>query len=414
MAIPNGTRGLASSVVIIALILPEITAVHIRQQDSTIRVDPLDNLKKYRGGFSITNKHYWSSVIFSAVYGCAIGVFWLSCGMVYGVFLVTIIFCCKSDGGRRTKKILHCNCKGCYLSPIPLAIVLMILAMAASGLVLAGSAKFHSQARTSVNIIIKTANEASEIIHNATRVFKGTLVELESNVGVEASGNLDSTADKFDTAADDILKKATENRRIINKAFKVVFVITIVIISLNLIGVTTLSGITSLVNEVNSQLSKLPGTLFPNIVYLCNPFSAPPGYSYQPEKCPSNTVQIGDIPKVTSLKVLKPYTCFHDNVKKCDNREIISNSEYKAVESYTTSIQSLLNVYPGVDHLLGCHLVKDAFSQVLLKHCKPLKKSARMTWLGMVFLAAIMVFLVVLWIIKAHHEHSYHPSDDLV
>lgn len=32
----------------------------IRQQDHTIRVDPLDNFKKYSGGFNITNKHYWS------------------------------------------------------------------------------------------------------------------------------------------------------------------------------------------------------------------------------------------------------------------------------------------------------------------------------------------------------------------
>lgn len=32
----------------------------ITQPDNTIRVDPLDNFKKYRGGFNITNKHYWS------------------------------------------------------------------------------------------------------------------------------------------------------------------------------------------------------------------------------------------------------------------------------------------------------------------------------------------------------------------
>lgn len=32
----------------------------IRQSDNTIRVDPLDHFKKYRGGFNITNKNYWS------------------------------------------------------------------------------------------------------------------------------------------------------------------------------------------------------------------------------------------------------------------------------------------------------------------------------------------------------------------
>ena len=32
----------------------------VRQQENTIRADPLDGFKKYRGGFNITNKHYWS------------------------------------------------------------------------------------------------------------------------------------------------------------------------------------------------------------------------------------------------------------------------------------------------------------------------------------------------------------------
>jgi hypothetical protein len=39
----------------------------ITQQDHTIRVDPLDNLKKYRGGFNITNKHYWSVSVSSSM-----------------------------------------------------------------------------------------------------------------------------------------------------------------------------------------------------------------------------------------------------------------------------------------------------------------------------------------------------------
>lgn len=68
-----------------------------------------------------------------------------------------------------------------------------------------------------------------------------------------------------------------------------------------------------------------------------------------------------------------------------------------------------------MENLIGCHLVKDAFSQVLLKHCKPLKKFARMARDEMVFLAVMMVFYVVLWTIKSCQDHSsYHPSDDSV
>lgn len=110
-----------------------------------------------------------------------------------------------------------------------------------------------------------------------------------------------------------------------------------------------------------------------------------------------------------------PYTCFGDEDETCGNGKFIPGSEYEVIESYTSSVQNLLNMFPSIENLLGCQLVKDAFSQVLLKHCKPLKKFGRMTWAAMVSLAAVMVFLVVLWTIKAkNHDHSYHLSDGSV
>ncbi|KAH1158850.1 hypothetical protein GYH30_030856 [Glycine max] len=333
-----------------------------------------------------------SSVFFTGVYGYAIGVLWLLCGMVCGFFLLTINFCCQSDGGRRTKKIL------------PFYV---------------GSSKFHSQARTSVNVIIKIADDASEIIHNVTRALEDL---VESGISAEVSENLNSSAKKMDNC---------KNFRSLIFILQKMFIITILIISLNLVAVPILSyyshnmlefsveqfleytcfgghftcrfvilcwlmtlrsaksilhevsaGISIFVNEVNSNL----GSLFPNHVYLCNP-------SYQPEFCPLNSIQIGDIPMV-----LKPYTCFDDSDEKCGSDDLMNGGEYKVVEAYSR-----------------CHLVKDAFSQVLLKHCKPLKKFARMARDEMVFLAVMMVFYVVLWTIKSCQDHSsYHPSDDSV
>lgn len=35
--------------------------------DATVRVDPLNHLKKYRGGFNVTNDHYWSVSISIAI-----------------------------------------------------------------------------------------------------------------------------------------------------------------------------------------------------------------------------------------------------------------------------------------------------------------------------------------------------------
>lgn len=32
----------------------------IKEEDDTVRVDPLNHFHKYRSGYNITNKHYWS------------------------------------------------------------------------------------------------------------------------------------------------------------------------------------------------------------------------------------------------------------------------------------------------------------------------------------------------------------------
>ncbi|KAK7261633.1 hypothetical protein RIF29_27950 [Crotalaria pallida] len=110
-----------------------------RQQDNTIR-----------------------SVIFTGICGYSIGVLCLLCGIIYGGFLVTNKFYSKSDGGRSMMKVFPSSYKSCDHTIIPLAILLTILAIVVSGLVLAGSARFHSEAKNSAVIIIKTANEASE------------------------------------------------------------------------------------------------------------------------------------------------------------------------------------------------------------------------------------------------------------
>ncbi|QHO30563.1 hypothetical protein HN51_018951 [Arachis hypogaea] len=494
MVVANAIKGLVSVLVIMVLILPQIAAQvippadspsdnapeQIWQLDNTVRVDPLDNFRKYKGGFDITNKHYWSSVIFTGVYGYAIGILFLLCGTLYGGYLlVTTKFYGKSEKPKRVKNVFPY--KSFDLSIITLAILLTILAIVATGLVLAGSARFHSEAESSVGIIIKTANEASETINNTA----GALKDMESNLMEDNVNNavvsvrLDSTTERLDDASANIEKEASKNRLLINKGLKLVFVITIVIMSFNLVAVTVLSvsgvlrlrralyllitlcwlmtvicwiffgiyfflekfsgdactaldnfqenpynnslssilpcdellsaksvlsgvsaGIYNLVNKVNENISGMQATSYPNLVHVCNPFSAPPEYLYQPQNCPANTIRIGDI-----AKVLKPFTCSDGTCgSESGSSFIISGSEYVRVEAFTSSIQDLLNVYPSMENLLECQIVKDAFSEILVKHCNPLKRYAKMVWSGMVLVSVIMLVLVLLWTLKAHVE----------
>ncbi|KAF8402372.1 hypothetical protein HHK36_013327 [Tetracentron sinense] len=420
------------------------------------------------------------------IYGYAMGVLWLLCGVVYGGFLAATTLCCR-EKNRKLKRKPPCS-KQCYIWPIILATLFTFLAIAASGVVLGGSSRFHSRAKTVVNIIMETADEASDNIYNATGAMKNIRDNLETtNEGTEASGFLNSTSQRLDAQAAEIEKEDKKNRRLIDKGLKIVYIITTVVISLNLIFLVALSvsgylrlrralhlliivcwsltvlcwlffgiyfflekfagdtctaledfqqdphnnslsailpcdelrsaksvlldvsvGIYDLVNEVNANISLLQSSSIPNIVSVCNPFSAPPEYQYQPENCPANTIRIGDIPQV-----LKVFTCSNGDAT-CKEGEYISTSDLKTVEAYTSSIQSLLNAFPGMESLVDCQIVKEAFTEILLKHCKPMKKYVRMVWAAMMVLSMIMVGLVLTWTTKARHNQKRHFSDGSV
>lgn len=162
------------------------------------------------------------------------------------------------------------------------------------------------------------------------------------------------------------------------------------------------TGVYNVVNQVNENIS----VSYPGIPHVCNPFSGPPNYQYLTGYCPDDTIRIGDIPKV-----LKVFTCSDANNGSCGEGLFITSNEYKTVEAYTHSIQKLLNVYPDMENLIECESVKDAFSEILVKHCNPLKRNVHLVWSGLVFLSIIMVFLVLIWTDQAHHRQELHTSD---
>lgn len=450
--------------------------------DDTVRVDPLDGFKKYRGGYDITSKHYWSSTVFTGIPGYAIAVIWLLCGIGYGGFLLVVRICCKGRGNH--KKRLSCH-RQCYLWLLLLSALFTLLVVVACGLVLGGNAKFHSRAKTVIDIIINTADDASTTIYNATGAMKEMNLSLGGVSGSsEATRFLTSTSRKLNDEADDIERQASKNRRLIDKGIKIVYIVTTVTISLTLAAVIALlifvvlkfprtvksfiaicwtfavlcwlffgiylflknfagdtctalesfrenpydnslssilpcdellsaksvlndvsAGIYDLVNEVNRNIS----TSYGNIIQICNPFSPPPSHEYQPWNCSDSSIQIGKIPEVLRL-----VACPDIEGETCNGGILIPANSYNTIEAYSSSIQKLLDIYPDMENLVECQTVKDAFSEILENHCRPLKRYVRMVWSSLVFLSVVMVALVLVCTIGAHHEGGHHSSDGSV
>ncbi|XP_073025395.1 uncharacterized protein [Primulina eburnea] len=449
---------------------------------NTVRADPLDHLEKYRGGYDVSNKHYWSSAAFTGMYGYAIAALWIICGVGYGGFLLARSTCCKSY--RKLKKRSTCQ-NMCYLEPLLWAVLFTILAITGSGLVLGGNAKFHSRAKTIIDIIIDTADDASHTIYTTTGAMKEMALNLgKVNGSRQATNFLTSTSRRLDAQAADIERQASKHRRDIDEGIKIAYIVTTVAISLSLLTVIALlvsgvlkfrrtfhaliilcwiftilcwlffgiylflknfsgdtctalesfqkdpyssslssilpcdellsakpvlsevaAGVYNIVKKVNKNLS----TSYGNIVQICNPFSPPPNYEYQPWSCPANSIRIGDI-----SQVLRTLACPDSNGETCNGGILVPANYFYTVEAYSTSIQKLLDVYPGLESLVECQTVKDAFAKILRQHCHPLKRNVRMVWVSLLFLSVVMVVLILVWIIGSHHDdrnlHSLNRS----
>ncbi|XP_020111465.1 uncharacterized protein LOC109726339 [Ananas comosus] len=449
----------------------------------TQRVDPLDDFKKYRGGYNITNKHYWSSTIFTGRIGYIIAALWFVGGITFSGFLLVTRICFRR---KRKQNERASRSERDFLWPIILGLFFTFIVIVASGVIIGSSSKFHLQARSIKNIITRTAEEASTTIYNVTEAVAAMQNITELFGGRNGSDLLNSNVESLSIQASNIQAKAESSMHLVNKGINTLEVISIITVTLNMIVVlallaartvklqnlsslliivcwlstfllwayfglyfflyefssdtcaaldeyqlnaenSTLSSILpcrerfsadtvlqdvgeeihDTIDQVNEHILSLGSSFLSEIAYVCNPFSgAPDNYTYQPENCSSNTTKIGDIPQV-----LKRYACSNRDSETCNQREFISASDYHKVLIYTNLIQNILNVYPGMERLVNCQTVKEAFSEILSDHCKPWKKYARITWGALACLSTVMVVLVLVWTIEALYEYKSHFSD---
>ncbi|XP_021908110.1 uncharacterized protein LOC110822330 [Carica papaya] len=172
------------------------------------------------------------------------------------------------------------------------------------------------------------------------------------------------------------------------------------------------STIHNFITELNLKIKELYGRLFFKmkehndffgVEMVCDPFSGAPNYSYVPESCSKNAIQIGDLPNV-----LSKFTCYNQDLTKVciGEGKFIPRSSYNEVQAYSQSIQNMLNVFTDLQNLTECEIVKNTFSDIALHQCPPIKGSYRFLWASMLALSTSTVGLVLLWVVKAYQENG--------
>lgn len=71
------------------------------------------------------------------------------------------------------------------------------------------------------NIIVRTAQEASNTIHNVTGAVQAMQEDMELYGDLHGSTNLNATTKKLNDEADNIQRKAIKNMRLVNKGLKI-------------------------------------------------------------------------------------------------------------------------------------------------------------------------------------------------
>ncbi|KAK7252766.1 hypothetical protein RIF29_36960 [Crotalaria pallida] len=158
--------------------------------------------------------------------------------------------------------------------------------------------------------------------------------------------------------------------------------------------------------ELNSNMSilyRLLGVSEENeeimgVIKICDPFSPAPNFSYIPQNCPHDAIRIGD-----ASKILARFTCHKvDKTEECKKEgKFLPEGSYNMAHAYSRSIQDLLDIYPDLESLSRCTIVKNKVSEIVEHQCRPIRTSTTLLWLSMIILSSIMVFLVLTWVIEA-------------
>ncbi|BAU00298.1 hypothetical protein VIGAN_10188100 [Vigna angularis var. angularis] len=134
------------------------------------------------------------------------------------------------------------------------------------------------------------------------------------------------------------------------------------------------------------------------VIKICDPFPGPSNLNYIPQSCPNNVIRIGDL-----SKILAKFTCHEEGTGEECKKEgrFLPEASYNMAHAYSRSIQDLLDIYPELQRLSKCTVVKNKVAEIVSNQCKPMRVSTKLLWSSMLSLSIIMVVLVFTWVAKA-------------
>jgi hypothetical protein len=177
----------------------------------THRHDPLDNFKRYGGGWNISNEHYWASVgLTGAPYFAIAGLWFIGFGLVLSA-LLCYHCCCK----RRVKlDELH---EKAYTISLILLVLFTCAGVAGSILLYVGQDKFHRSISHTLDYVVDQSKFTVQNLRNVSEYL-----DLAKTAGVDQvflpvsnQQKIDDLNRKLNREANNLESKTNDNSRTI-------------------------------------------------------------------------------------------------------------------------------------------------------------------------------------------------------
>ncbi|GMJ03849.1 hypothetical protein like AT5G67550 [Hibiscus trionum] len=140
---------------------------------------------------------------------------------------------------------------------------------------------------------------------------------------------------------------------------------------------------------------------------ICDPFTGAPSFSYEPDACAEDAIPISKIPDI-----ITKFTCYDANSTQIclEYGKLIPEGTSDKALAYSYTVESLLNVFPDLQNLTECVMVKNTFSEISRNQCRPFRKSLLWQWASMLCLSVSMMFLELTLILKTYQEKGRNFS----
>ncbi|CAA0829357.1 Unknown protein [Striga hermonthica] len=138
----------------------EVNSTLVLAARRTNRRDPLNDFHRYRGGWNISNRHYWASVGYTAVPFFVVAGVWF---FIFGICL-TVICCCFCF----CRKEPYGYSRIAYALSLIFLTLFTIAAIVGCVVLYTGQGKFHNSTISTLDYVVQQANTTAESLRNVS------------------------------------------------------------------------------------------------------------------------------------------------------------------------------------------------------------------------------------------------------